>query len=86
VLRPSSRNYWRYNHLPTTSVIFDFKRATAFCLAQRLSKHKTTRYARSLGCMRTLWLSLATPMSGSIVSTKSVWCHAWFSKLSTQWL
>jgi len=27
---------------------FDFKRATAFCLGQRLSKHKTARYTRNL--------------------------------------
>ena len=26
---------------------FDFQRATVFCMGHRLSKHKTTRYARN---------------------------------------
>jgi len=26
--------------------VFDFKRATAFCVGHRFSKHKTERYAR----------------------------------------
>jgi len=29
--------------------ILTFKRATAFCMGHRFSKHKTTRYARNLG-------------------------------------
>jgi len=34
---------------------FDFKRATVFSLSHRLSKHKTTRYARNFGVSRPLW-------------------------------
>jgi len=40
---------------------FDFKRATVFCLGHRLSKHKTTRYARHFGGITVLH-PLATHM------------------------
>jgi len=39
--------------------MFDFRRATVFCLRHRFSKHKMTRYAKNLGQMALL----ATPMS-----------------------
>ena len=29
--------------------MFDFRRATVFCLGYRISKHKMTRYAKNLG-------------------------------------
>jgi len=38
--------------------IFDFRRATVFCLGYRLSEHKITRYAKNLGALA----PLATPM------------------------
>jgi len=39
---------------------FDFKRTTVFGFGHRLSKHKTTRYARNLGGM-VIFTPLATP-------------------------
>ena len=38
--------------------MFDFRRATAFCLGCRLSKHKVTRYAKNLGGHGASWLCL----------------------------
>jgi len=40
---------------------FDFRRATVFCVGHRLTKHKTTRYARNFGGMAPLppiWLRI----------------------------
>jgi len=59
---------WRSHETFGRSHYFDFKRGTVFCLVHRLSKHKTTRYARSLEMgMATFaplaMLPLATPMS-----------------------
>jgi len=41
------------------SKMFDFRRATLFCVRYRLSKHKMTRYSKNLGAMG---LSLAMPV------------------------
>jgi len=34
--------------------VFDFRRATVFCLKRRFSKHKMTIYARNCGGMASL--------------------------------
>jgi len=49
--------------------MFDFRRATVFCLGFRLSKHIMIRYAKILGGHGSLG-TLATPMNQVVVQQK----------------
>ena len=54
--------------------IFDFRRATAVCLGYRLSKHKTTRYAKNLrGHGTPGYVYMITPQTRTRVRNFSVW-------------
>jgi len=58
---------------------FDFKRVTVFCLGHRLSKYKSTRYARNSGRMAPwlLWIRLwlnAKVTGAYTYSNKTIQC------------
>jgi len=52
--------------------LFEFKRATVLSLEQRVSKHKTTRYARTWWGMAPL-VPLTTPMVDYSQLLQAVW-------------
>jgi len=55
------RGQWRSQHkFVLGQEMFDFRRATVFCLGYRLSKHKTIRYYKNFGGNCLPWLHPCT--------------------------